>query len=173
MWWQPSHTRLESSGGSRLRQVVTQDVLCVQTHVHTHTLCFFSSLFFCRSFEQRHTGKGRNKRVREWRWESSQTSTPAATTAVSHRVFGCFCECVCVCEHLWMCVCVCTQARVLGVFHRIANTSPRSESPIGTETSVEWKDASLHGRLWRKEKLGRGEEKRVNRSSKPCLSADN
>lgn len=32
---------------------------------------------------------------------------------------------------------VCAWARVLGVFHRIANTSPRSESPIGTETSVE------------------------------------
>lgn len=32
---------------------------------------------------------------------------------------------------------VSARARVLGVFHRIANTSPRSESPIGTETSVE------------------------------------
>lgn len=32
---------------------------------------------------------------------------------------------------------VSARVRVLGVFHRIANTSPRSESPIGTETSVE------------------------------------
>ena len=71
--------------------------------------------------------------------ESSQTSTPAATTAESHRVFGCFCECVS--EHLYACVCVCVCVGVpecvLGVFHRIANTSPRSKSPIGTETSVE------------------------------------
>ena len=157
MWWQPSHTQLESSGGSRLRQVVTQDVFCAHTHTYTHThthtdtFCFFPSLFPVIHLNRDTQEKGREQE--QWgrrRWEPAQTATPAATTAVSHRVFGCFCEC--------LRTCVCARARVLGVFHRIANTSPRSESPIGTETSVEWKDASLRGRLWRKKGMGGGEE---------------
>lgn len=64
-------------------------------------------------------------------------------------------------ERVSVCLCVCVA---LGVFHRIANTSPRSESPIGTETSVEREDASLLGlSLEKEEERGREEEKEGGR----------
>ena len=87
----------------------TGSVVCVCVHIHTractHTFCFSSSLFLCLSFEHRKRKERRSEGAKMR--ESSQTSTPAATTAVSHRVFGCFCECMRVCVRARVCVCVC------------------------------------------------------------------
>lgn len=101
MWWQPSHTQLESSGGSRLRQVVTQDVLCVHMHTHINIdvlLLLFT--FLCLSFEQRDTQE--KEGTREWgsEDESLQRHRLQQRQQQYHTmclgVFASVCERVCV-----------------------------------------------------------------------------
>lgn len=99
-------------------------------HTRTQTYTHFSLLspFF---FKQ--TGNGGNKRGSETetlhrqrlQQRQQQYHTMCLGVSASVRMHTCVCAPSCVC------------ASTLGVFRRIANTSPCSESPIGTETSVE------------------------------------
>lgn len=104
MWWQPPHTQLESCSGSRLRQVVTQDVLCTHTHTHLLPLLWAAT---CRK-------KKKKRGARRWVFTDIDSSGDNSSIAPCVWVFRRVClrasvnsrECVCVwcvaqdCQHI-------------------------------------------------------------------------